>query len=51
LTGCNATASDPPQARVPGSFMTFAGLPDDGERADVIAYLKNATAIPPAGKS
>jgi cytochrome c len=36
-----------PQARVPGSFMTFAGLPDDGERADVIAYLKEATAIPP----
>ena len=36
-----------PQARVPGSYMTFAGLPDDTERADVIAYLKRATAIPP----
>ena len=37
-----------PQARVPGSYMTFAGLPDDQERADVIAYLKQATAIPAA---
>jgi cytochrome c len=40
-----------PQARVPGSFMTFAGLPGDTERADVIAYLKQATAISPAGKN
>jgi cytochrome c len=40
-----------PQARVPGSYMTFAGLPDDTERADVIAYLKKATVIPQAGKN
>ena len=40
-----------PQARVPGSYMTFAGLPDDTERADVIAYLKQATAIPTLGKN
>ena len=40
-----------PQARVPGSYMTFAGLPDDIERADVIAYLKAATAIPTLGKN
>ncbi|MGO4870189.1 MAG: c-type cytochrome [Roseiarcus sp.] len=29
-----------PRARVPGTKMTFAGLPDDGDIADVIAYLK-----------
>jgi cytochrome c len=40
-----------PQARVPGSYMTFAGLPDDTERADVIAFLKQATAIPTLGKN
>jgi cytochrome c len=31
-----------PQAFVPGTRMTFTGLPDDQERADVIAYLKEA---------
>jgi cytochrome c len=28
-----------PQSVVPGTKMTFAGLPDAGQRADVIAYL------------
>jgi len=35
-----------PQAYVPGTRMTFAGLPDAQERADVIAYLKEATKLP-----
>lgn len=29
-----------PQAVVPGTFMSFAGLPDPQARADVIAYLR-----------
>lgn len=29
-----------PQAMVPGTKMTFPGLPDPQKRADVIAYLK-----------
>ncbi len=29
-----------PQAMVPGTKMTFAGLPKDQDRLDVIAYLK-----------
>jgi len=28
-----------PKAKVPGTKMTFAGLPKDTDRADVIAYL------------
>jgi len=32
-----------PQAFVPGTRMTFTGLPDAQDRADVIAYLKDAT--------
>jgi cytochrome c len=28
-----------PRARIPGSFMVFAGLKDSQQRADVIAYL------------
>jgi cytochrome c len=32
-----------PRAFVPGTRMGFAGIPDDQERADVIAYLKEAT--------
>jgi cytochrome c len=35
-----------PQAYVPGTRMTFTGLPDAQERADVIAYLKEATKVP-----
>ena len=33
-----------PQAFVPGTRMTFTGLPNQQDRADVIAYLKEATA-------
>ena len=29
-----------PEDLVPGTEMTFVGLPDAGERADVIAFLK-----------
>lgn len=32
-----------PRGFVPGTRMGFAGIPDDQERADVIAYLKDAT--------
>ena len=32
-----------PQAYVPGTRMTFTGLPGEQDRADVIAYLKQAT--------
>ncbi len=32
-----------PRGFVPGTRMGFAGIPDDQERADVIAYLKEAT--------
>jgi cytochrome c len=29
---------------VPGTTMTYAGVPDENERADLIAYLKRETA-------
>jgi cytochrome c len=32
-----------PQAFVPGTRMTFTGLPNEQDRADVIAFLKEAT--------
>jgi cytochrome c len=32
-----------PQAFVPGTRMTFTGFPDEQDRADVIAFLKDAT--------
>lgn len=32
-----------PAARLPGTQMPFPGLPDAGDRADLIAYLKRAT--------
>lgn len=32
-----------PRAAMPGNRMSFAGLPDAQERADVIAYLKTQT--------
>jgi len=32
-----------PRSLVPGTRMGFAGIPDEQERADVIAYLKEAT--------
>jgi cytochrome c len=31
-----------PMKVVPGTNMTYAGVPDPGERADLIAYLKQA---------
>jgi cytochrome c len=33
-----------PQALIPGNRMTFRGLPDEQARADLIAYLEEATA-------
>ncbi|TCT09416.1 c-type cytochrome [Paralcaligenes ureilyticus] len=35
-----------PMADVPGTFMGYAGIPDPQERADLIAYLKQADASP-----
>lgn len=35
-----------PRAMVPGTRMTYAGVKDPQERADLIAYLKAATAPP-----
>ncbi len=35
-----------PQADIPGTKMTFAGLPKDDERANVIAYLRLQSANP-----
>ena len=32
-----------PQKQVPGNRMPFAGMPDGGDRADLIAYLQKAT--------
>jgi cytochrome c len=29
-----------PKGVVPGTAMSFAGIPKDGERADVISYLR-----------
>jgi cytochrome c len=43
-----------PRAMVPGTAMTFAGLPNDKQRADVIDYLdslsKNPVPLPTAQK-
>ena len=43
-----------PRAMVPGTAMTFAGLPNEKQRADVIAYLntlsKNPLPLPTAQK-
>jgi cytochrome c len=35
-----------PRGVVPGTKMPFAGIADAQERADLIAYLKQATAMP-----
>jgi cytochrome c len=35
-----------PQAYAPGTKMTFAGLPDEQKRADVIAYLNSLSDNP-----
>ena len=32
-----------PQKEVPGNRMPFAGMPDAGDRADLIAYMQKAT--------
>jgi cytochrome c len=39
-----------PLAVVPGSTMTYDGVPDPKERADLIAYLKRAQQTPECGK-
>lgn len=39
-----------PLAMVPGSTMTYDGVPDQKERADLIAYLKRAQQTPECGK-
>jgi cytochrome c len=36
-----------PAQAVPGTKMSFAGLPKDEERANMIAYLRQATKNPP----
>jgi cytochrome c len=35
-----------PQKLIPGNAMPFAGVPDPKERADLIAWLKQASASP-----
>jgi cytochrome c len=37
-----------PGALVPGTAMEFAGLPDYGERADLILFLRNQSTNPPS---
>jgi cytochrome c len=44
-----------PRAMVPGTAMTFAGLPNEKQRADIIAYLdtlsKNPVPLPKAAEA
>lgn len=35
-----------PGAAVPGTSMSFWGIPDDGERADLILYLRDQSTDP-----
>ncbi len=37
-----------PKGMVPGTKMTFAGIPDDSERANVLAYLRTLSKSPVA---
>ena len=39
-----------PLAMVPGSTMTYDGVPDPKERADLLAYLKRANQAPECRK-
>ncbi len=39
-----------PLAMVPGTAMTYAGVPEASDRADLIAYLKAANAGAPCGR-
>jgi len=39
-----------PLKMVPGTSMTYDGVPDPGERADLIAYLRQANASPECRK-
>jgi len=39
-----------PLATVPGTSMTYAGVPEASDRADLIAYLKAANAGVPCGR-
>jgi len=40
-----------PSECVPGNKMTYAGVRDDGKRADIIAYLASLGDSPPLPKS
>ena len=40
-----------PLAVVPGSSMTYAGIADPAERADLIAYLRQANGTPECGRT
>ena len=37
-----------PKAHIPGTIMAFAGIPQAGERADLLAYLRTLSDNPPA---
>ena len=36
-----------PKAHIPGTIMAFAGIPQAGERADLLAYLRTLSPSPP----
>src|SRR5918998_1529906 len=36
-----------PKAHIPGTIMAFAGIPQAGERADLLSYLRSLHASPP----
>jgi cytochrome c len=45
LAGLNTWLADP-RTDVPGTLMTFAGIPNEKQRADVIAYLNSLSDNP-----